>query len=230
VAVLSAAKAMNLKPMVINSLGASQWGANNPDFHWLDMQNCLLNAGIFEAKPIAISLGGAGDEGQDMSPEGRSLLINEIRKSGIFFLHESDLKKNVEARMHLYEEKAGESKIKAFINIGGSWPNMGEDPEILKLRPGLAKINKFPSPERRGVLFEMAALNIPAIHLLYIKGLVDRYGLSWDPVPLPQPGKENIYQLVWKRQASFLFLAALYLLLVTIVMVFRNKLGKRLML
>jgi len=225
VAVLSAAKAMHLKPIVINSLGASQWGANNPDFHWLDMQNCLLNEGIFDAKPIGLSLGGARDEGSDMSPEGRSLLINEIKESGIFFLHEPDLTRNVEARMRLYEEKAGENKIKAFINIGGSWPNMGEDPEILKLRPGLVKIKQFPPAEKRGVLFEMAALNVPVIHLLYIKGLVNRYGLSWDPVPLPQPGKGKIFQLVGKRQTSFLFLAAAYFLLVAIVMVFRNKLG-----
>jgi len=225
IAVLSAAKAMNLKPILINSLGASQWGANNPDFHWLDMQNCLLNARIFDAKPIGISLGGERDEGKDMNPEGHSFLINEIRESGNFFLHEPELTRNVEARMRLYEEKAGESKIKAFINIGGSWPNMGEDPEILKLRPGLVKIKQFPPAEKRGVLFAMAALKIPVIHLLYIKGLVERYGLSWDAIPLPQPGKGKIYQLVGKRQTSFLFLAAAYFLLVTIVMVFRNKLG-----
>jgi poly-gamma-glutamate system protein len=225
VAVFSAAKAMHLKPIVINSLGASQWGANNPDFHWLDMQNCLLEAGIFDAKPIGLSLGGERDEGAGMSPEGRSFLINEIRERGNVFLHEPDLTRNVEARMRLYEENAGESKIKAFINIGGNWPNMGEDPEILKLRPGLVKIKQLPPAEKRGVLFEMAALNIPVIHLLYIKGLVDRYGLNWDPVPLPQPGKGNIYQLVGKRQTSFLFLAAAYFLLVTIVVAFRNKLG-----
>jgi poly-gamma-glutamate system protein len=225
VAVFSAAKAMNLKLIVINSLGASQWGANSPDFHWLDMQSCLLNAGIFDAKPIGLSLGGARDEGKDMNPEGRFLLVNEIRESGIFFIHEPDLKRNVEARMCLYEEKAGEGKIKAFINIGGSWSNMGEDPEILKLRPGLVKIKQFPPAEKRGVLFAMAALNIPAFHLLYIKGLVERYGLSWDPFPLPQPGKGKIYQLVGKRQTSFLLLTAAYFLLVILVMVFRNKLG-----
>jgi poly-gamma-glutamate system protein len=225
VAVFSAAKAMHLKPIVINSLGASQWGANNPDFHWLDMQNCLLEAGIFDAKPIGLSLGGERDEGAGMSPEGRSFLTNEIRESGNVSLHEPDLTQNVKARMRLYEENAGESKIKAFINIGGSWPNMGEDPKILKLRPGLVKIKQFPPIEKRGVIFAMASRKIPVIHLLYIKGLVDRYGLSWDPVPLPQPGKGRIYQLVGKRQTSFLFLAGVYFLLVTVVMVFRNKLG-----
>jgi poly-gamma-glutamate system protein len=227
VAVLSAAKAMNLNPIMISSLGASQWGANNPDFDWLDMQNCLLEAGLFNAKPIGLSLGGDKDDGVDMSPEGRSLLADKIRKRGIFFLQEPDLKKNVEARMSLYQEKAGKSKIKAFINIGGNWPDLGEDSEVLKLRPGLVKIKKFPPPEKRGVIFAMAARKIPVIHLLFIKGLVDRYGLSWDSVPLPQPGKGKIYQLAGKRQASFIFLAAAYFLLIIIVLVFRDKLGKR---
>ena len=210
---------------MINSLGASQWGANNPDFHWLDMQGCLLDAGIFDAKPIGISLGGERDEGADMSPEGRSFLTDEIKESGNVFIHEPDLAKNVKARMRLYEENAGESKIKAFINIGGSWPNMGEDPEILKLKPGLAEIKQFPPAEKKGVTFEIASRKTPVIHLLYIKGLVDRYGLSWDPVPLPHPGKGRIYQLVRKGQTSFLLLAATYFLLVMLVLVFRNKLG-----
>jgi poly-gamma-glutamate system protein len=227
VAVLSAAKAMNLNLIMISSLGASQWGANNPDFHWLDMQNCLLKAGLFDARPIGLSLGGNKDDGVDMSPEGRSLLIDKIRESGVFFLEEPDLKKNVEARMRLYQEKAGRSRIKAFINVGGSWPDLGEDSEVLKLRPGLVRIKKFPAPEKRGVIFAMAARKIPVVHLLFIKGLVDRYGLGWDPVPLPQPGKEKIYQLVGKRQASFLFLAAAYFLLIIIVLVFRDKLSKR---
>jgi poly-gamma-glutamate system protein len=227
VAVLSAARTMNLNLIMISSLGASQWGANNPDFHWLDMQNCLLKAGLFDARPIGLSLGGDKDDGVDMSPEGRSFLVDEIRKSGVFFLQEPDLKKNVEARMRLYQEKAGRSRIKAFINIGGSWPDLGDDSEVLKLRPGLVKIKKFPAPEKRGVIFSMAARKIPVVHLLFIKGLVDRYGLGWDPVPLPQPGKEKIYQLVGKRQASFLFLAAAYFLLIIIVLVFRDKLSKR---
>jgi hypothetical protein len=71
----------------------------------------------------------------------------------------------------------------------------------------------------------MASRQIPVIHLLYIKGLVDRYGLSWDPVPLPQPGKRRIYQVIGKRQTSFILLAAGYLLLVIVIIVFRNKLG-----
>lgn len=225
VAVLSAAKAMGLKPLVISSLGASQWGANNPDFHWLHMQDCLLGTGIFDTEAIALSLGGEKDTGEDMSSEGRSFFIEEVKKSGILFLHEPDLEKNVEAKMRLYEQKAGENRIRAFINIGGSWSNMGEDSEVLKLKPGLARIRHFPRAERRGVLYAMASRKIPVIHLLYIKGLAERYGLAWDPVPLPKPGQGKMYQLIREKRPAFLFLAASYFLLVALVLVFKDKLG-----
>ena len=38
-----AVNAMGLIPMVITSVGASQWGANHADFTWLDMESiCLI--------------------------------------------------------------------------------------------------------------------------------------------------------------------------------------------
>jgi poly-gamma-glutamate system protein len=224
VATLSAAKAMDLHPLVINSLGASQWGANIMDFHWLDMLDCLLKSGIFDFQPTALSLGGERDKGEDMSPEGQSFLLEEIDKSGFLFIDESDLRANVEARMKLYEKSAGADKIKAFINIGGSWANMGTDAEVLKLEPGLVKIRQLPPLGNRGVIFEMASRNIPVIHLLFIRGLVERYGLSWDPVPLPSPGKERIFQRAREKQPLFLLFSAIYFVMVIFILVFRVKL------
>ncbi|MCK4495109.1 MAG: poly-gamma-glutamate system protein, partial [Candidatus Aminicenantes bacterium] len=227
VAVLSAAKSMDLRPLVICSLGASQWGANNLDFHWLHMQDCLLKREVFVIEPIELTLGGDLDIGEDMDAEGRALLINDMKESGILFLHESDLVSNVKAKMDLYEEKAGENGIRAFINIGGNWANIGIDAEILKLKPGLVRIKKFPPTDRRGVLYAMAARDVPVIHLLFIKGLVERYGLPWDPVPLPKPGDGKIYQHVREKQPEFFFLAVFYMLLVFLVLFFRNKLNTR---
>ncbi|UCE20710.1 MAG: poly-gamma-glutamate system protein, partial [Candidatus Aminicenantes bacterium] len=224
VAVLSAAKAMDLHPLIINSLGASQWGANIMDFHWLDMLSCLLKADIFDFQPIALSLGGEKDKGEDMSPEGRSFLFEEIRKSGFPFINESDLRENVEIRMQLYEKSAAGKKIKAFINIGGSWANMGTDAEVLELKPGLVRIKQLPPLGNRGVIFEMASRNIPVIHLLFVRGLVKRYGLSWDPVPLPSPGKERLFHRARERQPMFLVLSVVYLLLVVFIFIVRSKL------
>ena len=224
VATLSAAKVMNLHLLMINSLGASQWGANSTDFHWLDMLNCLLKSGIFSFQPIALSLGGEKDKGEDMSPEGRSFLLDEMNKSGFLFIDEPDLRSNVEARMRLYEKSAGANKIKAFINIGGSWANMGTDAEVLKLEPGLVKIRKLPPLGNRGIIFEMASRNIPVIHLLFVRGLVEKYGLSWDPVPLPRPGKERIFQRAREKQPLFLVLSIVYLSLAVFILIFRSRL------
>ena len=224
IAVLSAVKAMDLKPLVICSLGASQWGANNPDFFWLDIQNCLLKAGIFDTRPIGFSLGGEKDTGEDMSSEGRSFLKEEIRESGIMFIQEPDLERNVKARIRLYEEYAGKDRIKAFINLGGGWSNIGEDSKILELKPGLVRVRQFPQVGKRGVLYEMASRKIPVVHLLFIKGLVLRYGLEWDPVPLPQAGKGKIYQFVREKQPTFLILSVFYFLFVMLVLIFRNRL------
>jgi len=226
VAVLAAAKAMRVDPMMICSLGASQWGANNPNSQLLSMLNCLLDRGVIAVKPIAFSLGGESDIGEGMDSQGLALLMKGIKESGIHFLHEKKLKRNVEERLRLYRSSAGKKEIKAFVNIGGSWANMGIDPEILGVKPGLAKITHFPAKEKRGVLYEMSAQEIPVLHLLNINGLVQRYGLPWDPVPLPQPGEGEIYQIIGEKQKSFLFIAIIYLLL--IVAVFFSQIKTRL--
>ncbi len=223
VAVLSAAKVMDLKTLMICSLGASQWGANDPNFNWLHMQNCLLRAEIFTTKPIAFSIGGEKDTGENMNSKARSLIIKQIQESRILLIYESNLRRNVEIRMHLYEKMAGKAKIKAFINIGGNWSNLGEDSRVLKLKPGLVKIGQFQSIEKRGVIYEMAYRKIPIIHLLYIRGLVQQYGLPWDPIPLPKPGEGNIYQLAKLKQFSFFLLALIYIILIIIILIFRNK-------
>jgi len=187
------------------------------------MQSCLLNSGIFDREPIAFSLGGYKDSEQVIVRDVFASLLKESQERGVLFIREPDLRRNVETRMQLYEEKAGGNGIKAFINIGGNSSNIGDDSEVLKLRPGLVKTQRIPPLQKRGVLFEMASLKIPVIHLLNIKGLVERYGLPWDPVPLPEPGDGEIYQRARERQGSFLFLAALYFLLVIIFFIFRRR-------
>lgn len=219
VASLCAARAMGVEPLLICSLGASQWGANHPDFFWIDIQNCLDRAGVLAIRPLAFSLGGEGDRGEDMSPEGRTFLIQKARDSGIPFLEEGGLIENVRERLRLYEEASGGKKIKAFINVGGGYANMGIDSEILKVGPGLANIRRLPSPERRGVIFEMTSRGIPVVHLLHIKGLCDRYGLAWDPRPLARPGEGVLYQAKILSKTRFFLIAGIYFLLVALFLV-----------
>ncbi len=222
VATLAAAKAMQLKPVAIYSLGSSQWGANDPGFHWLHMERCLERRVIFETGAVAISLGGDNDTGEGMSSEAGSKLESAIASSGIHFLRQPNLRRNVETRMSLYED--GGDTIRAFVHIGGAWANMGEASEVLELEPGLTRIYRLPSPEQRGALFEMAAGDVPVIHLLFIKGLVERYGLPWDPRPLPAPGEGEIYRRPREKDPRFLVVAATYFLCVCLILVSRGRL------
>ncbi len=227
-AALSAAQALELRPLLICSLGASQWGANHPAFTWLDIEDCLNDSGILTSAPIALSLGGEGDTGQDMSPEGCALLTRRAALTGLPFLAESSLERNVAERMRLYREAAaGEGIITAFINIGGGYANMGTDSEILKVAPGLAAFRAIPPAERRGVIFEMAARRVPVIHLLYMKGLCERYLLPWDPEPLPPPGEGEVFQVKSFSRLLLAIIAGTYFALVaSCLLVFRRKSGR----
>ena len=223
VATLSAAKAMGVEPLIISSLGASEFGANIPGFNWTDMEDCLRAAGVLDVRPIARAIGGDEDVGRDMSPEGRMLLESRIRQSGVLFLEESDLERNVASRMELFRKNAGSKPIKTFVNIGGSWANMGTSAEVLKLRPGLAGAVFIPPPGERGVLQAMAAEKIPVIHLLNIKGLCERYGLPWDPRPLPRPGEGRIFRETPAKSWPGAALTAGYILGMCVVLI----LGRR---
>lgn len=223
IASLAALETLDLEALWISSLGASQWGANHAQFHWLHMWQCLEKSGLFSHPPLALSLGGEGDTGEDMDEKGRQLLSKDIRGSGLLLIDEHDLAKNVELRMALYEEAASGKEIKAFINIGGSWSNMGVDSMVLHVKPGLNRIEKLPSPERRGVVYAMAAKGIPVIHLLYVRGLAQRYGMPWDPSPVPCPGDGALYRTAGERQEFMPGFAAAFAVLILLALVLTWK-------
>lgn len=180
---LSAARALKAEPVAIISLGASSYGATGAGFNLLHLYELVRREGVFSAPPAAVTLGGEKDTGLGLDPELKDRLLRQISESGIPFIHEPDLRANVRTRMRIYGDVA------AFINIGGAWANLGTDSRVLELEPGLNRRMPLPPENRRGVIAEMAARGVPVIHLLHIKGLVTKYGMPWDPVPLPQAGQ-----------------------------------------
>jgi poly-gamma-glutamate system protein len=197
VASLCAAKAMDLEVGLIVSLGASQWGANLPGLTWLDMEVALSRAGLLpqEFQTLAASVGGSDDLGSDLPSAGRTALRERIVAGGVALIEERDLAGNVEARMVIYRAHAPAGRIAAFINIGGSWANLGTSAEVLAMRPGVNRVRALPSENSQGVLHAMALDGVPVLHLLDIAALADEYGIPWDPAPLPAPG-------TWRPEGS----------------------------
>ncbi len=190
-AVLSAARALDLDVALVASLGASSWGANIPGFSYLRIHEA--------AQPVlgypirAVSLGGGGDSGSDMQPEGRRLLSREISRSGLRFLDPRSLEDGVAERLALYDAFLDGRTCAAFVNVGGASANIGEDAESLELAPGVNAAGSL-SASGTGAVFGMAARGVPVIHLLNLRALARDYGLPWDPSPFPEIGESRVYR------------------------------------
>ena len=186
IASLAAARAMDVHPVAILSLGASSYGAGDPEFNLLDIFEILEREKICSVHPAAASLGGENDVGSDFDPQVRKQLVRRIGSSGIPLIEIPDLRQNTAARYRIYQ-RAARGKIAAFINSGGGFANLGASPLVLKLKPGLNTDVVQPKEAERGMIQLMAAQGVPVIHLLYVKGLIREAGLPWDPIPLPKP-------------------------------------------
>jgi poly-gamma-glutamate system protein len=184
---------MHAHAVPIISLGSSTYGATNLDFNLLDIYTLLLRTGVLVTPPAAISLGGTEDVGRNFDSDLRANLLKQIEASGIPFINEPDLRSNVAVRMAVYGGIENGTRLAAFVNTGGNFSNLGTSALALRLEPGLNTDIALPPEEERGVLFEMAAHKTPVIHLLFIRGLALRYGLTWDPIPLREPGEMALH-------------------------------------
>ena len=97
--VLSACQAMGVTPIIISSLGASQWGANQVDFTWLDMESILIENGLYLSSSIAASIGGRSM--RLLSPSGRKILTENIASYDIPLIKNKKLAENIKARMNI---------------------------------------------------------------------------------------------------------------------------------
>lgn len=226
VAAVSAVEALGAEPVAILSLGSSSFGGTRTEFHLLDLYRYMEDEGWVSRPPEAVSLGGSGDVGAGFDPGYRREILEEVRESGVRLLHEEDLRTNVLERVALYGEPGVEPGVEpaVFVNIGGGEANLGTSPKILEVHPGLSSVGAgqpqgmdLPPLDQRGVLFEMMARRVPVIHLLYIQGLSLRYGLQWDPMPLPVPGDTRFRDSQRGKGFSFWIVTAGYLLALTLV-------------
>ncbi|MCU0412943.1 MAG: poly-gamma-glutamate system protein [Ignavibacteriaceae bacterium] len=228
IAVHSALQTLKLKPIIITSVGASNWGANDPYYTWLDMERVLFKAGVFKNKSVAASIGGGLDKGRGLSPEGRQLIVDAIERNKVEFINEEHLESSIQKRIELYNQYRKKDKIKAFINVGGGISSIGSVENAQFIPNGLYKTLPMKNFPVRGLLIQMAEKNIPVIHLLNVNQLALEYGLPTNPTPLPRPGEGEIF--IQKRYSVLLTAGVTFFLVIAIAFVFfmerkRHQLG-----
>lgn len=215
VATLSAAKVMELKPLLIYSLGASMYGANIPEFTFLEMLDSIQK--IISYQPIAISLGGENDRADYMIFEdSKPTLMKIAKESKLPFIYEDTLAASIKKRMEIYNKKAGNQEIKAFVNVGGASANFGSITNASLSFPNGLVLNPpkmIPNQANRGLIYEYAVRGIPIIHLLNIRDLALKNGITIDPKPLPETGKGEIYNRINYNKFYISLLIALILIL-----------------
>ena len=197
IAVLAACKAMGVFPISITSVGASQWGANQIDFTWLDMESILFENNFIPSKSVAASIGGRNDMGRLLSPAGRKIIADNIYNHRIPIIREGRLVDNIKNRMDLYDDFLRIDKYSAIINVEGGVASLGTSFNLRLLPPGkvfradLLDIGRPGGVE--GVFSKFVNLNVPGLHILNIRSLTEQLKMPYAPIPIPDIGFGSLY-------------------------------------
>ncbi len=228
ISVLSALEALHVRPIIITSVGASNFGATDPELTWLDMERVLNQANVFHLRSVAASMGGGSDVGRGLSPEGRAMILKAIKRNNVELISEDRIEKSVQARMKMYDAYREGAAIKAFVNVGGSIASLGALVTGEIIPNGLSMELPAKNYPMRGVIVEMAKRGVPIIHLYDIRKLWIEFGLPLNPMPMPEPGSGGIF-LREKYNITLTWIAVGVLCALTIVAVYfdrrRHKLG-----
>tara|TARA_B100001250_G_scaffold412337_1_gene443270 strand:- start:118 stop:1269 length:1152 start_codon:yes stop_codon:yes gene_type:complete len=197
IAVLTACKALGLYPISITSIGASQWGANQVDFTWLDMEKILFENDLIPLRSIAASIGGRNDMGRLLSPAGRKIITENISYHEIPIIRNNRLAENIKHRMDIYSGVDRIANYKAIINVGGGVASLGTSfnlkllPPGVVLRPDISNIGRPGGIE--GVFSKFLNSNVPGLHILNIRPLTEQFKMPFAPIPVPEIGSGSLY-------------------------------------
>jgi len=210
-AVLSAIQTLNLKPLIITSVSSSMWGANIPEFTYLDMENFLYQNKFLNFCSSAVSIGGIDDMGRGISPEGRDLIEMAIKRNKIQELKSKNLEEAIEKRFKFYNELAGNEKIACFINVGGGATALAG----YELPTGILDPLKYSF--HQGLAGRFLREGVKVINLNNINYLARRFGLPIAPIPIPAIGEGKLYyeyKYSVTRATSYLIILGLIVFLI----------------
>ena len=182
------------------------WGANYPQFTYLDMEYHLFDLGLLSHRTKAASFGGEDDMGRGLSPEGREFLENSINRNMISILLNENLDKAIDNRITLYRSF---ENIKLFINVGEhttSW---------MSIDPGYGIIAANQVKHGKGIIAQFSRSGIPVINFDNITQLAAKYGLPEAPIPLPDIGEGRLYY-TYKYSVTLAIISLIILIIILI--------------
>ncbi len=191
---------MKVKPVIVASTAASQFGANRPDLLWIDMEKLLYDNGLISFRSVAASLGGYEDQAAGMTEEGKNMLLAGIERNNLPMIEDVEFTQSIDSRMKLYEEEALGQPIKAYINIGGGTVSVGRSVGKKLYEPGLNLTFTPEAVQIDSVMTRFAKQNTPIIHLVEVMILSKAYHLPPAPIATPAAGEGWLFYDTWMHR------------------------------
>jgi poly-gamma-glutamate system protein len=176
ISVLAALQTMDIEAVVMSSLGASTYGANQPGATWIDMETALKDNGL-KVNSVLVSAGAGNDSGEGLSPEGMSIISNAAYRNGVDLYIPATLHESILKRAEIFRE----ADIALLINIGGNETALGNCAHSTSIPNGLQHGMTRCNDWDRGLISIFSESGIPFINLLDIKDLASRYGMAVSP-------------------------------------------------
>lgn len=194
-AVCAACRAVGADPILITSVGASMFGATDPEMTWLDMESVCVAKGLWSFRSSAASVGGGGDIGRGLSPAGHQLIVDAIERNHVTRLESDHVPEAVRMRVALYDSLAAAHKrpIKLYVNVGGGVVSLGGAQNGRLIPPGYTRHLAARSYPNHGVVNVMAERGIAVVHLLQVEKLAREFGITEDSGETVKPGKGMVF-------------------------------------
>ena len=253
ICVYAALETLKLKPIIITSAAASQWGANHPDLLWIDMEEILFDnpndnvddEGVFSFKSHYTSIGGYEDTGQGLPDAGIEKIRASIKRNKKMLLTDEGFDASVARRMKIFEDEAKKFKkpVAAYINIGGGTVSTGRSLGKNLFKPGLnlkppRGLSRYipraadgkPAEESEfinGIMPNFSRQGVPAINLVQITTLAEENGLPVAPVVMPAVGQSEL--IIGKVYNNYLVVGVLVVIILMLYGFIRSDVGFRIL-
>ncbi len=177
---LCAVESMGAKAQVVFSYGASMYGGTDPEFTFPVMLDLLNREGLLSTRLAAVAPGGAGDRMaetllEDPRPTVDLLLASRSEER----IDAPTVAEAIRRRLEIFDDTP--QPLKCFISCGGPIVALGTTEAVLELPHGLiTRFEPIPKDPERGLLFDFLDREIPVLHLLFVRGICDDFGIPYE--------------------------------------------------
>ncbi len=174
VSTLAALQTLNQRTVLVTSVGASSFGANQPAMTILDIENILFAQGGLRYISELVTYGCDNDNGEGFFDGGREEVDSAALRNNTILWVPASLEEAIRKRVEI----ATRHRIKLLINIGGNHAMLGNCVHASSLPNGLHRSLQICVHSDRGAIARIHETGIPIIHFLNITDLGLKYGIS----------------------------------------------------